>query len=80
MSYRILVDLSHNEQIEEFPEFSLGEDSYDIDYIDKTEGPLEFEMLEDYDILFLGNIQHTKDRKKAGHGLGRHLSPAIIIG
>ncbi len=60
MSYRVIVDLSHREKIEEFPEFSLGEDSYEIDYIDKNEGPIEFEMLEDFDILFIGNIQHSK--------------------
>jgi len=59
MSYRIIVDLSHKEKIEEFPEFSLGEDNYEIDYIDKNEGPIEFEKLEDFDILFIGNIQHT---------------------
>jgi len=64
MSYRIVVDLSHREKIEEFPEFSLGEDSYEIDYIDKNEGPIDFEMLEDFDILFIGNIQHSKDGKE----------------
>ncbi len=63
MSYRIIVDLSHKEKIEEFPEFSLGEDAYEIDYIDKNEGPIEFEQLEDYDILFFGNIQHSVDGK-----------------
>jgi len=64
MSYRIIVDLSHEEKIEEFPEFSLGEDDYEVDYIDKKEGPIEFEKLEDYDILFVGHIQQTKDGKK----------------
>lgn len=64
MPYRILVDLSHNEQIEEFPEFILGEDDYEIEYIDKNEGPIDSDLLEDYDILLLGNIQHTKDDKK----------------
>ncbi|KKN24277.1 hypothetical protein LCGC14_0896450 [marine sediment metagenome] len=64
MSYRIIVDLSHREKIEEFPEFSLGEESYEIDYIDKNEGPIEFDMLEDFDILFIGNIQHSKDGKE----------------
>ena len=63
MSYRIIVDLSHKEKIEEFPEFSLGDDAYEIDYIDRNEGPIEFETLEDFDILFFGNIQHTKDGK-----------------
>lgn len=63
MSYRIIVDLSHKEKLEEFPEFSLGEDDYEVDYIDKNEGPIEFDMLEDFDILFIGNIQHTKDGK-----------------
>jgi len=64
MSYSILVDLSHREKIEEFPEFALDEDDYDIDYIDKNEGPIDFDILEDYDILFMGNIQHTNDRKE----------------
>lgn len=64
MSYRIIVDLSHNEQIEEFPEFSLGEDDYDVDYIDKNEGPITYENLEDFDILFIGNIQHSENGKK----------------
>jgi len=57
------MDLSHNEQMEEFPEFSLGEDNYDIEYIDKNEGPIDFEKLEDFDILFMGNIQHTPKNK-----------------
>ena len=59
MSYRIIVDLSHKEKLEEFPEFSLGEDDYEVDYIDKNEGLIEFDMLEDFDILFIGNIQHS---------------------
>ncbi len=61
MSYSILIDLSHKEKIEEFPEISLGEEDLDIDYIDKNEGPIDFDTLEDYDILFIGNIQHTKN-------------------
>jgi uncharacterized membrane protein len=64
MNYSIIVDLSHNEQVEEFPEFSLGEEDYEIDFIDKNEGPIEFEKLEDFDILFMGNIQHTEKGKK----------------
>ncbi|MFX1553411.1 MAG: hypothetical protein ACFFBV_05745 [Promethearchaeota archaeon] len=63
MPYSIIVDLSHKEKIEDFPEFSLGEDDFEIEYIDKNEGPIEFDMLEDFDILFIGNIQHTKDGK-----------------
>ena len=63
MPYKIIVDLSHNEQLEEFPEFSLGEDDYDVDYIDKNE-TLTFDQLEDFDILFIGNIQHTKNNKR----------------
>jgi len=62
MSYRILVDLTHKEKIE-FPEFSLTEEDYEVEYLDKGEGPLEFGYLEDVDILFLGNIQHSKDKK-----------------
>ena len=57
------MDLSHKEKLEDFPEFSLGEDDYEITYIDKNEGPIEFEMLEDFDILFIGNIQHTSEGK-----------------
>jgi uncharacterized membrane protein len=57
------VDLSHKEKLEDFPEFSLGEDDYEITYIDKNEGPIEFDMLEDFDILFIGNIQHTNEGK-----------------
>ena len=63
MGYRILVDLSHKEKIEEFPEFSLTEDGHEVDYIDKNEGPIDFDMLEDFDILFIGNIQHTQNGK-----------------
>ncbi|MFX1411184.1 MAG: hypothetical protein ACFFA6_12595 [Promethearchaeota archaeon] len=63
MSYRIIVDLSHKEQIEEFPEFSLGEDDYEVEYIDKNEGPIEFDMLEDFDVLFIGNIQASQNGK-----------------
>jgi len=63
MSYSILVDLSHKEKVEEFPELTLNDEEFEIDYIDKNEGPIEFEMLEDYDILFIGNIQHTKNSK-----------------
>ena len=61
--YSIIVDLSHREKIEEFPEFSLGDDEFEVDYIDKNEGPIEHDLLEDYDILFIGNIQQTKDGK-----------------
>jgi len=63
MSYSIIVDLSHKEKIEEFPDFALDEEDYEIDYIDKNEGPIDFEMLEDYDILFIGNIQATTNGK-----------------
>ncbi len=63
MPYSIIVDLSHKEKIEEFPDFSLSEDELEVDYIDKNEGPIDFDTLEDYDILFMGNIQHTKDGK-----------------
>lgn len=58
-----MVDLSHKEALEEFPEFSLSEDTYEVEYIDKNEGPITFEMLEDFDILFIGNIIHTKEGK-----------------
>ena len=55
MPYRVVVDLSHNEQLEDFPEFSLGEDGYEVDYIDKNESFDDYD-LEDYDILFIGNL------------------------
>jgi len=61
MSYSIIIDLSHKEKVEEFPEISFGEEDIEIDYIDKNEGPIEFETIEDYDVLFIGNIQHTKN-------------------
>jgi hypothetical protein len=63
MSYNIVVDLSHNERIEEFPDFALDEDDFEVDYIDKNEGPIEFDLLEDYDILFIGDIQHRKNNQ-----------------
>ncbi len=63
MPYKIIVDLSHNEALEEFPESSLDEDEIEVEYIDKNEGPIEYETLEDYDILFIGNIIHTADKK-----------------
>jgi hypothetical protein len=63
MPYSIIVDLSHKEQIEEFPDFSMGDDEFEVEYIDKNEGPIEYELLEDYDVLFIGNIQQTHDGK-----------------
>ena len=63
MPYEIIMDLSHKEKLEEFPEFALGEDDFEISYIDKNEGPIEFDMLEEFDILFIGNIKHSKDGK-----------------
>lgn len=41
----------------------MGEDDYEVEYIDKNEGPIEFEDLEDFDILFIGNIQHSEEGK-----------------
>jgi len=64
MTYNIIVDLSHKESIEEFPDFTLGDDDLEVDYIDKNEGPIDYDLLEDYDILFIGNIQQTMDRKE----------------
>ncbi len=63
MPYKVVVDLSHNEQLEDFPEFSLGEDNYDVEYIDKNDNFDDFD-LEDYDILFIGNIQHSAKKDK----------------
>jgi hypothetical protein len=62
MSYKIIVDLSHNESAE-FPEFVLGEELYEVDYIEESEGPISFDQIELYDILFIGNIEHTKDQE-----------------
>ena len=62
--YSIIVDLSHREKIEEFPEFSMGDDEFEVEYIDKNEGPIDYDLLEDYDVLFMGNIQQTKDGKE----------------
>jgi len=47
MPYNIIVDLSHREAIEEFPDFSLGEDEYEVEYIDKNDGPIDYSLLED---------------------------------
>ncbi len=63
MTYNIIVDLSHKEKIEEFPDFTLEDNDLEVDYIDKNEGPIDFDLLEDYDILFIGNVQQTKDGK-----------------
>ena len=58
------MDLSHKESIEEFPDFTLGDDDLEVEYIDKNEGPINYDLLEDYDILFIGNVQQTKDGKE----------------
>ncbi len=59
----IIVDLSHKEKIEEFPDISIEDNDLEVDYIDKNEGPIDYDLLEDYDILFIGNVQQTKDGK-----------------
>jgi hypothetical protein len=59
----IIVDLSHKEKIEEFPDVILEADALEVDYIDTNEGPIDYDLLEDYDILFIGNVQQTKDGK-----------------
>ncbi|MFX0046626.1 MAG: hypothetical protein ACFE8G_00515 [Candidatus Hermodarchaeota archaeon] len=64
MTYNIIVDLSHKESIEEFPDFTLGDDDLEVEYIDKNEGPIDYDLLEDYDILFIGNVQQTMDGKE----------------
>lgn len=63
MSYKIVIDLSHNEQIEELPESFSEESDYEIAYIDKNEGPIDFSKLEDADVLFIGNIQYANGGK-----------------
>ena len=60
MVYRILMDLSHNEQVESFPDV-FSEDDFIIEFVNKNEGPLTYDKLEDFDVLILGNIQHSKD-------------------
>jgi len=57
------VDLSHRERIEEFPDFTLGDDDLEVEYIDKNEGPIDYDLLEDYDILFIGDVQQTTNGK-----------------
>ena len=59
----IIVDLSHKEKIEEFPDITIEDNDLEVDYIDKNEGPIDYDLLEDYDILFIGNVQQTKDGK-----------------
>ncbi|MBD3255734.1 MAG: hypothetical protein GF383_11625 [Candidatus Lokiarchaeota archaeon] len=63
MSYRIILDLAHGEKLEEFPEFSLGEEDYHVEYIDKGE-ELTLKQLEDFDILLLGDITHSEKGKE----------------
>jgi len=60
MTYTITVDLSHNEQIEDFPDISL-EEEYDLDYIEDWDK--DRVKLDDSDILFIGNILHLKNSK-----------------
>lgn len=60
--YKILVDISHNEQVESFPD-AFNEDDFIIEFINKNEGPLTYDMLEDFDVLILGNIQHSKNNR-----------------
>ena len=57
------MDLSHRERIEEFPDFTLGDDDLEVEYIDKNEGPIDYDLLEDYDILFIGDVQQTTNGK-----------------
>jgi hypothetical protein len=59
MSYRVVIDLGHNEQVEELPELSLP-DEFEIEYLEKR---IKFEDLEDFEILFMGNIQNTEKGK-----------------
>ncbi|MHA1471815.1 MAG: hypothetical protein ACTSQW_01810, partial [Promethearchaeota archaeon] len=80
MPYNIIVDLSHREAIEEFPDFSLGEDEYEVEYIDKNDGPIDYSLLEDYDILFIGNIQQSKDGKNGKFAKDELLAIKRYIG
>jgi hypothetical protein len=51
---RILIDLSHDEEVETIPDF-IFKDEYEFELLE--EGPITFEDLEDYDLLFIGNPQ-----------------------
>lgn len=62
MSYKIVIDLSHGEEIESFPD-AFDEDDYMVSFIDKNKGPITFKKLDDYDLLIIGNIRHTEKGK-----------------
>jgi len=60
-SKRILVDLTHNEEIESLPDFIFPED-YEFDELD--EGPITAEILDDYDLIVIGNPQMEENKKE----------------
>jgi len=60
LSLRIIVDLTHNEAIEEFPEIELEDIDIEVDYIEA--GRISFDDLEDYDVFCILNIQHEENR------------------
>ncbi len=58
---KILVDLTHNEEVESLPDFIFPED-YEFEELE--EGPITAEVLGDYDLLVLGNPQMGEDKKE----------------
>jgi hypothetical protein len=58
---RILVDITHNEEVESLPDFIFPED-YEFDELE--EGPITAEILDDYDLIVLGNPQMGEDKKE----------------
>jgi len=51
---KILIDFSHNEEVETIPDFIFKED-YEFENLE--EGPITLDDLVDYDLLFIGNPQ-----------------------
>lgn len=60
MSLRIIVDVTHNEKLEEFPELELEDIDIEVDYIES--GRIDFEKLEDYEVLSIFHVQHEENR------------------
>ncbi len=58
---RVLLDLSHNEEIESLPDFIFPED-YEFDELE--EGPITAEILGEYDLVVIGNPQMGEDKKE----------------
>lgn len=58
-SKKILVDLTHNEEVESLPDYIFPED-YEFEELE--EGPITTDILSDYDLLVIGNplLDETK--------------------